>query len=55
MTRYGSSFSLARLLSVQESIIAELKRHGFELTSVKEPDLPIVLLHYPNCRRVPEA
>jgi DNA invertase Pin-like site-specific DNA recombinase len=30
---------LARLLSVQESIIAELKRHGFELISVEEPDL----------------
>lgn len=30
---------LGRLLSVQESIIAELKRHGFELISVEEPDL----------------
>jgi len=30
---------LARLLAVQESIIAELKRHGFELISVEEPDL----------------
>ena len=30
---------LARDLSVQESIIAELKRHGFELISVEEPDL----------------
>ena len=30
---------LARSLSVQESIIAELKRHGFELISVEEPDL----------------
>jgi DNA invertase Pin-like site-specific DNA recombinase len=30
---------LARNLSVQESILAELKKHGFELTSVEEPDL----------------
>lgn len=30
---------LARSLSVQESIIAELKRHGFELISAEEPDL----------------
>lgn len=30
---------LARSLTVQESIIAELKRHGFELISVDEPDL----------------
>jgi DNA invertase Pin-like site-specific DNA recombinase len=30
---------LARDLSVQESIIAELKKHGFELISVEEPDL----------------
>jgi DNA invertase Pin-like site-specific DNA recombinase len=30
---------LARLMAVQESIIAELKRHGFELISVEEPDL----------------
>jgi DNA invertase Pin-like site-specific DNA recombinase len=30
---------LARNLSVQESILAELKRHGFELISVEEPDL----------------
>lgn len=30
---------LARSLYVQESIIAELKRHGFELISVEEPDL----------------
>lgn len=30
---------LARSLSVQESIIAELKRHGFELVSAEEPDL----------------
>jgi DNA invertase Pin-like site-specific DNA recombinase len=30
---------LARSLSVQESIIAELKRHGFELISVEEPGL----------------
>jgi DNA invertase Pin-like site-specific DNA recombinase len=30
---------LARNLPVQESIIAELKKHGFELISVEEPDL----------------
>lgn len=30
---------LARLLAVQESIIAELMRHSFELVSVDEPDL----------------
>jgi DNA invertase Pin-like site-specific DNA recombinase len=30
---------LARSLLVQESIIAELKRHGFELISADEPDL----------------
>ena len=30
---------LARSLYVQESIIAELKRHAFELISVEEPDL----------------
>jgi DNA invertase Pin-like site-specific DNA recombinase len=30
---------LARSLYVQESIIAELKRHGFDLISVEEPDL----------------
>jgi DNA invertase Pin-like site-specific DNA recombinase len=30
---------LARSLPVQESIIAELKRHGFELISAEEPDL----------------
>jgi DNA invertase Pin-like site-specific DNA recombinase len=30
---------LARNLSVQESILAELKRHGFELISVEEPYL----------------
>jgi DNA invertase Pin-like site-specific DNA recombinase len=30
---------LARNLSVQESILAELKRHDFELISVEEPDL----------------
>jgi len=30
---------LARNLSVQESILAELKKHGFELISVEEPDL----------------
>jgi DNA invertase Pin-like site-specific DNA recombinase len=30
---------LARSLSVQESIIAELKPHGSELISVEEPDL----------------
>jgi DNA invertase Pin-like site-specific DNA recombinase len=29
----------ARSLTVQESIIAELKRHGFELVSAEEPDL----------------
>ena len=30
---------LARSLYVQESIVAELKRHGFDLISVEEPDL----------------
>ncbi|MFN7939096.1 MAG: recombinase family protein [Bryobacteraceae bacterium] len=30
---------LARDLMVQESIIADLRRHGFELISVQEPDL----------------
>jgi len=30
---------LARDLMVQESIIADLKRHGFEIVSVAEPDL----------------
>lgn len=30
---------LARNLSVQESILAELKKHGFDLISVEEPDL----------------
>src|SRR5271168_3262301 len=30
---------LARDLMVQESIIADLKKHGFELISVAEPDL----------------
>ena len=35
----GKLDRLARDLSVQESIIAELKKHGFELISVEEPDL----------------
>ena len=30
---------LARDLMIQESIIADLKRHGFEIVSVSEPDL----------------
>ena len=30
---------LARDLMIQESIIADLKRHGFEIVSVTEPDL----------------
>ena len=30
---------LARDLMIQESIIADMKRHGFEIVSVAEPDL----------------
>ena len=30
---------LARDLMVQETIIADLRKHGFELVSVAEPDL----------------
>jgi DNA invertase Pin-like site-specific DNA recombinase len=30
---------LARDLMVQESILADFKRHGFEIISVSEPDL----------------